>query len=81
MVDKNFLKIGLFNAGSLNTGHDEFIVAVEQLMPDIMAINETWLRLGEDEKAPALSGYRLRHCPRPDHIRGGRGGGCGILYS
>ncbi|KOB74123.1 putative reverse transcriptase [Operophtera brumata] len=78
MVDTKYLKVGLFNAGSLNTGHDEFIVAMEELKPDIMAINETWMGIDEDEKAPRVPGYRLRFAPRPLHIRRGRGGGVGF---
>ena len=50
-----------------------------------MAINETWLREGEDRRAPAHPGYRLRHIPRPARIRS-LGGGVGFyirrrLYS
>ncbi|KAL0879290.1 hypothetical protein ABMA27_003069 [Loxostege sticticalis] len=43
-----------------------------------MAINETWLGPGEEDRAPNLANYRLRHIPRPAHIRGGRGGGVGF---
>lgn len=78
MSKPSHLRIGLFNAGSLNTGHEEFVVAMEELGPDIMAINETWLRAGEDDKAPKLSGYRFRHTPRSVSVRGGRGGGTGF---
>lgn len=74
---KNLL-VGLFNAGSLCTRQEEFVVAVEGLAPDILAINETWLREGEENRAPRLPGYRLKHIPRPSHIRGGRGGGIGF---
>lgn len=72
------LKVGLFNAGSLGTRHEEFVVAIEKSAVDIMAINETWLRSGEDGKAPVVDGYRLRHKPRPAAVRGGRGGGVGF---
>ena len=48
------------------------------LAPDILAVNETWLRPGEEDRAPKVVGYRLKHCPRPVHIRGGRGGGVGF---
>ncbi|CAG4954216.1 unnamed protein product [Colias eurytheme] len=44
---------------------------------DIMAINETWLRAGEEGRAPAVPGYRLRHRPRPPDVRS-RGGGVGF---
>lgn len=53
-------------------------MAVDELKPDILAINETWLGEGEEDKAPQVPGYRLRFCPRPAHIRGGRGGGVGF---
>ncbi|KOB76082.1 Poly U binding factor 68kD, partial [Operophtera brumata] len=69
------LKVGFFNAGSLNTGHDEFIVAMDHTSPDLLAINESWLRPGQGDCAPKLPGYRLYLSPRPDHIRQGRGGG------
>lgn len=42
---------------------------------DIMAINETWLRRGEEDRAPSIPGYKFRHIPRPMSTRGGRGGG------
>ncbi|XP_026328190.1 uncharacterized protein LOC113236375 [Hyposmocoma kahamanoa] len=44
---------------------------------DIMAINETWLRDGEEGRAPSVTGYRLRHIPRPPAMRS-RGGGVGF---
>ncbi|CAH2101700.1 unnamed protein product [Euphydryas editha] len=44
---------------------------------DIMALNETWLRQGEDGRAPRVPGYRLHHIPRPEYIRA-RGGGVGF---
>ncbi|KOB74038.1 hypothetical protein OBRU01_09674 [Operophtera brumata] len=78
MIDLRHLKVGLFNSGSLNTGQDEFTVAMDELNPDIMAINETWLRAGEDDKAPKLPGYRMLYLPRPKHIKKGRGGGVGF---
>lgn len=78
MGNNKILKIGLHNAGSLGTDHDNFIVAMERFSVDIMAINETWLRPGEDARAPCVPNYRLRHIPRPSSIRGGRGGGIGF---
>lgn len=71
------LKVGLFNAGSLGSHHDEFLVAMDDIAVDIMAINETWLRQGEEGRAPCVPGYRLRHVPRPRSVRG-RGGGVGF---
>lgn len=72
------MKVGLFNAGSLNTGQDEFIVAVERLGPDILAINETWIGQGQDFKAPVLQGFRFVHKSRHISIKSGRGGGVGF---
>lgn len=77
MFGKRKLKVGLLNAGSLGTRHDEFLVAMERHSVDIMAINETWLREGEEGRAPAVPGYRLRHVPRPQGVRA-RGGGVGF---
>lgn len=71
------LCIGLFNAGSLGTGHDELIATVLRYDVDIMAINETWLREGQDDRAPVIPGYRLHHTPRPRGQRE-RGGGVGF---
>ncbi|CAH2210661.1 jg17509, partial [Pararge aegeria aegeria] len=45
---------------------------------DIIAINETWIREGEEGLAPVVPGYRLLHKPRPANVRGGRGGGVGF---
>lgn len=75
--NKKNLSLGLLNPGSLGTGHDEFYAAVEKHGVDILAINETWLRSGEEARAPAPPGYRLRHVPRPEGVRS-RGGGVGF---
>lgn len=75
-VKKRGLKFGLLNAGSLGTRHDELIAAMERHDVDVMAINETWLRQGEEGRAPAVPNYRLRHVPRPASVRS-RGGGVG----
>ena len=53
------------------------MVSLENHPVDIMAINETWLREGEEARAPAPPGYRLRHTPRPAGVRS-RGGGVGF---
>lgn len=52
-------------------------MALERHAVDILAINETWLRVGEEARAPAPQGYRLRHIPRPAG-RYARGGGVGF---
>lgn len=75
MTSKDFLKVGLYNPGSLGQNHDELVLAVMHHSIDILAINETWLRPNEEEKAPCLPGYSLRSVPRPSTICGGRGGG------
>uniref|UniRef100_A0A2A4JM54 Reverse transcriptase domain-containing protein n=1 Tax=Heliothis virescens TaxID=7102 RepID=A0A2A4JM54_HELVI len=75
MTPTKCIKFGLLNAGSLGTNQDQFLIAMSNYSVDIMAINETWLRKGEDDRAPSVPGYRLKHIPRPTTIRGGRGGG------
>ncbi|GBP78588.1 hypothetical protein EVAR_57156_1 [Eumeta japonica] len=50
-------------------------MAVLHHSEDILAINETWLRLGEEDKAPNIPGYTLYSVPRPTDIHHGRGGG------
>ena len=74
------LTFGLFNAGSLNTGHDDFLIAMDCFQADIVAINETWLAAGTEMCAPAPVGYKLRCAPRPSHMRRGRGGGVAFYY-
>lgn len=71
---KKCLKLGLLNARSLNTGKDEFIVTMLKYKPDIIAINETWLREGEESLAPEVPGYKFVHRAR----KGRRGGGVGF---
>lgn len=75
---EKYLKVGFINVGSLGTGHDDLISALDRQRVDIMAINETWLRPGEEGRAPVVPGYRLRHTPRPASVRAGRGGGVGF---
>lgn len=76
-IKAKHVSLGLLNAGSLHTRHDEFLVALERHAVDILAVNETWLREGEDALAPSPRGYRLRHIPRPKG-RFSRGGGVGF---
>lgn len=78
MMATKQLKVGLFNAGSLGTKHDEFIVAMERVNAHIMAINETWIKDGQEEHAPSISGYRFRHISRPMSVKKGHGGGIGF---
>ncbi|XP_045450408.1 uncharacterized protein LOC123659200 [Melitaea cinxia] len=70
------LRVGLFNAGSLGTNHDNFVATVSRHCVDVLAINETWLRVGEEGRAPSVAGYYLRHRPRAQEVRS-RGGGVG----
>ncbi|CAH2210263.1 jg10521, partial [Pararge aegeria aegeria] len=63
--------------GSLTTKHDEFAVTLQSDSPDILAINETWLKAGEDARAPSIQGYKLIHLPLPTEVRS-RGGGVGL---
>jgi hypothetical protein len=76
-MPNKLLKVGLLNAGSLGTNHDNFIAVCSQQDFDILAINETWLQTGEEGRAPVLPGYKLRHKPRPPGPRS-RGGGVGF---
>ncbi|XP_047984695.1 uncharacterized protein LOC125225161 [Leguminivora glycinivorella] len=62
----------------LGTRHDEFVAALTCYDVDIMAINETWLRAGQEARAPAPAGYRLRHVPRAPGGARTRGGGVGF---
>lgn len=72
------LKFGLLNPGSLGTKHEEFVAAMMDHDVDILAINETWLREGEEGRAPSVAGYKFIHTPRPPAIRA-RGGGVGFF--
>lgn len=67
----------MYNAGSLGTNHDNFIAATARQDVDVLAINESWLRAGEEGRAPTLPGYNFRHIPRPQGDRS-RGGGVGF---
>ncbi|XP_063617218.1 uncharacterized protein LOC134790380 [Cydia splendana] len=71
------LTFGLLNPGSLGTRHHEFLAAMSSADVDIMAICETWLREGQELRAPAPPGYRLRHVPRDAASGRARGGGVG----
>lgn len=75
---ENFFSVGLFKSGSMGTNHDDFVPMVERYRFDILAINVTWLRHGEEGRAPTVPGYRLRHVPRPANVRCGRGKGVGF---
>ena len=71
------IRIGFLNPGSLGSRHDEFIATMDKHNADLVGINETWLREGEEGRAPVVPGYRLRHIPRPRDVRS-RGGGVGF---
>lgn len=76
MVDR-YLQIGLYNPGSLGTNHDNIIASFGRYSMDLIAINETWIQSGQDDRAPSIPNYKLRHVPRPAAIAG-RGGGVGF---
>ncbi|CAB3225238.1 unnamed protein product [Arctia plantaginis] len=61
-----------------NYRHEELMEVVERHKIDFISINETWLREGEEGKAPALPGYLLKHIPRSATVKRGRGGGIGF---
>lgn len=69
------LVLGLLNAQSLNTGREELIVTMERYKLDILAVNETWVRSGEEQFTSKIPGYSFKHRPRPN---GRRGGGVGF---
>lgn len=68
------LRLGQLNVRSLNTGQDEFIVTVLKYKIDILAINESWIKDGEEVLAPSIPQYRFVHKARI----GKRGGGVGF---
>ncbi|CAK1582661.1 unnamed protein product [Parnassius mnemosyne] len=72
------LRVGLYNAGSIRSKSDEFQAALLCESADIMAINETWLRAGEDASALLVPGYRFSHIPRSCNLSRARGGGVGF---
>ncbi|GBP16996.1 Mariner Mos1 transposase [Eumeta japonica] len=59
MTPKHYLKVDLYNPGSLVKNHDELILAVMQHSLDILAINESRLLPNEEGKAPSLSEFTL----------------------
>ena len=75
MITNRLFKVGLYNAQSLNTCGDEFIATVRLYLPDLLAINESWLKKGCEALAPVIPQYNFKMLPRPIDVRGGRGGG------
>lgn len=71
----HFLTLALLNVRSLRTGHDEFVANLDRYKPDVVALNETWLRAGEENFLPSVPGYSLKSNPRQS---GHRGGGVGF---
>lgn len=71
-------KLGLYNPGSLGTGQSDFLVAMDNLKCDIVAINETWIKKGDEARAPKVPGYSFRNTPRPESMGRSRGGGVGF---
>ncbi|KAI8434316.1 hypothetical protein MSG28_012397 [Choristoneura fumiferana] len=71
----NHLNLALINVRSLSTGHDELSAAIDRYKPDLIALNETWLRKEEEKFVPAIAGYTLKSNPR---LNGKKGGGVGF---
>lgn len=74
-IKKYNLVLGLLNARSLNTGQDELLASLDSYKPDVLAINETWIKAGQEKFAPVMPGYIFKHKPRNT---GARGGGVGF---
>lgn len=66
--------MGLLNVRSLNTGQEELIACVQRFEPDILALNEIWLKSAESKCAPKIPGYTLKYISR----KSGTGGGVGF---
>lgn len=83
MVSSKYLKIiavqyrPYCTAGSLNSKHNEFLVAMERYCSDILAINETWVQKGQEDCAPVMLGYRFIHVPRTLRTRAA---GVGVAF-
>lgn len=56
---------------SLNTGQDELRILFENHKPDLLALNETWIKDGQEIYAPRIQGYVLYLAPRPNGVTGG----------
>lgn len=72
-LTKNNFKLGFLNARSLNTGRDELESAIETHKPDILALNETWIKEGGELIAPSIHGYVFKHKARRKRTGGGVG--------
>lgn len=71
---KTCLRLGLLNIRSINTGQDELSATLLNYSPDIVALNETWLKPGEEDAAPVIPSYKFLHKAR----QGKKGGGVGF---
>nr|VZH94046.1 unnamed protein product [Spirometra erinaceieuropaei] len=69
------LKCLYSNAQSLLSKLDELKIYVDQTLPDVISITETWLSASVDDREVALSGY---HLFRKDRL--GRQGGGVLVY-
>lgn len=72
---KQKFKLGLLNIRSMNTGQDELVCTMDNFKPDILALNETWFKKGQESSAPKIPGYVVKLSPRPS---GHKGGGVGF---
>lgn len=68
---KNCLRLGLLNIRSLNTGQDELSASIFMHKPDILALNETWLKEGQEIIAPVIHDYKYIQRGRKGRRRGG----------
>lgn len=71
----NHLNLALINVRSLRAGHEELSAAIDRYKPDLIALNETWLKKDEEKIVPAIAGYTLKSNPR---LNGKKGGGVGF---
>ncbi|XP_045541842.1 uncharacterized protein LOC106718371 [Papilio machaon] len=72
--NKACLRLGLLNIRSINTGQDELTATLLNYSPDIVALNETWLKSGEEAAVPSIPNYKFLHRAR----QGKKGGGVGF---
>lgn len=52
-----FFSLGIFNAGLLNIGHNDFNIAMDQYGPDLLFVNGTWIAANQTVCAPSPPGF------------------------
>ncbi|VVC92235.1 unnamed protein product [Leptidea sinapis] len=60
----------MFENRSLNTGTDELVISLSKYEPDILALNETWIKEGEEALVPSVTNYRFFQKARTSQRRG-----------